>query len=154
MDNYQDEIEEFVDNYTVVLKDPSFLHEWTKEVKEIVKVVINHEDVIRTRVLELDAHFYNKSKKQTKVKTALNTAGRVNGSSRLQKVLPAPRNSPQKPSLLQAVQHETFLQSVHTDHQGGLQRDGAQHCGRQSDYQACVSPELMSQGLCRGQDYR
>ena len=91
--NYQDEIGDFVENYTVVLQDPSVLYAWTKEVKDIASVVKKHANVIWTRVLQ----FYSVKSTNTKQKSSV---GRLNSSSRFGKILPAPRHSPQEPSQL------------------------------------------------------
>ena len=101
---YQDNIEDMVDMNSPVLKDCEVLDEWTKEVKEIAKIVKEHANEIRTTVLKLDASFYSEKSINTRAKTALNTvkssAGRVKhsgvkSSSWLKNILPAPRNLPQ-----------------------------------------------------------
>ena len=101
---YQDNIEDMVDMYAPVLKDCEVLDEWTKEVKEIAKIVKEHANEIRTTVLKLDASFYSEKSINIRAKTALNTvkssAGRVKhsgvkSSSWLKNILPAPRNLPQ-----------------------------------------------------------
>ena len=53
--NYQDDIEDFVEQYIEVLEIPNVLDEWTKEVMDIANIVKRHADKIRTRALQVSA---------------------------------------------------------------------------------------------------
>ena len=50
---YQDEIKDFVENFTVVIEDPRVLHEWTQEVKNIGILVKRHSHRIRLKAFQL-----------------------------------------------------------------------------------------------------
>ena len=57
---YQDKIEDFVEEFIEVLKNPHVLDEWTQEVKDIARIVKRHANKIRTRALLLGARSYEK----------------------------------------------------------------------------------------------
>ena len=58
--NYQNEIEDFVDKYTEVVNDSNLLDEWSKEVKNIAEVVKKNTINIRKMAL----HQTNSTEKQ------------------------------------------------------------------------------------------
>ena len=50
--NYQDEVEDFVDRYTEVVENSKLLDEWSKEVKDIAEVVKKNTTKIRKMALQ------------------------------------------------------------------------------------------------------
>ena len=58
--------------YSLILEECEALDEWTKDVKNIAKVVKEHANMIWTKVLQLVASFFSDKSAKTKVKTSLN----------------------------------------------------------------------------------
>ena len=95
--DYQDAIEDMVDMYREVLEKPEVLDEWTQEVKDIANIVKKHANVTRTKVLQLDAHFYSHKPTKTKAKVQMILSSgqvssrKVDNTSWLKNILPVPR---------------------------------------------------------------